>query len=136
MYTALIPLCMCSLQLPCHYTFMCCRMKVVAEGAVSVFLDHYVTARVARTTFGVHIRPLYDARDVEHRRRINKVFTDSAGDKHVPGAFSVILAKVSRLTPIVFTTPNMIFRVLVCQRTRSLARRTGEISRRSQIYPQ
>jgi hypothetical protein len=70
-------------------------MKAVADGAVSFYLDHYVTTRVARTTFGVHVRPLYDARDIEHRRRINKVFTDSAGDKRVPGAFSVILAKVN-----------------------------------------
>ena len=69
-------------------------MKAVADGAVSFFLDHFVTARVARTTFGVHVRPLYDPSNPEHRQRSNKVFTDSAGDKRLPGAFSVILARV------------------------------------------
>ena len=74
MYTALIPICECSLQLPCHFTLMYHRNKAVADGAVAFYLHRFVITRVARTTLGVHMRPLYGAKDIEDQHRNNKSF--------------------------------------------------------------
>ena len=74
------------------------RGKAVANGAVSFLLDHLVSMRVARTTFGTDIHHAFDPSNAQHRLRSGKVVLNSAGEKLVPQAFDVILAKVGQVT--------------------------------------
>jgi hypothetical protein len=78
----------------CGYTLTNISGKAVADGAISFFLDHLVSVRVARTTFGSEIRRFFDSSDPEHQRRLGKVITDVAGDCTLAKAYDVILAKV------------------------------------------
>lgn len=68
--------------------------KVVADGAVSFYLDRLVTARVARHTYGVPCYVLYDSADLEHLSRSPSVFVDADGEEYLPNVFSSILTKV------------------------------------------
>jgi hypothetical protein len=66
----------------------------VAEGAVGFFLDHYVSARVARFTYGVYCNNRYDPSNPEHVRRKGKVYNDPSGTKFIPGGFLPHVTKV------------------------------------------
>lgn len=70
------------------------RNKAVAEGAVSFFLQHFVSVRVARLTYGTICACEYDGDDPEHRIRRGRVFVKPSGRQCVPDAFAVILSKV------------------------------------------
>ena len=83
---------LCLVPLECHLTL--CRGKAVADGAVSFFLHHLVTACVARVTYGVEISSKFDPNNAEHVHRSSTVYTDVAGEQRVPRGYSVILAKV------------------------------------------
>lgn len=69
------------------------RNKAVADGAVSFYLDHFVSARISKHTHGIEIYAYYDAGDAEHRARTTSV--DAAGLLLVSGRFSDILNKVN-----------------------------------------
>jgi len=69
--------------------------KAVAEGAISYKLDHSVTSRVSRYTYGIKCCKLYDSNDPEHISRKHTCFTRPSGTVNVNGYFSVILEKVS-----------------------------------------
>ncbi|EEB96453.1 hypothetical protein MPER_04412, partial [Moniliophthora perniciosa FA553] len=71
--------------------------KAVADGAVSFYLDHCVSARVSRFTYGVECSVVYNHSNPEHRRRSNTTYTNAAGVRMVPGAFSTILPKGTRV---------------------------------------
>ncbi|KAE9395089.1 hypothetical protein BT96DRAFT_163469 [Gymnopus androsaceus JB14] len=43
--------------------------KAVSDGAVSFYLDHYVTGRVSRWSYGLKCWTRYNAHDTEHQRR-------------------------------------------------------------------
>ena len=73
------------------------RGKAVADGAVSFFLDHYISVRVARVTLGIKLSLLYDKNKEDHRRRSNDTWANAAGTKLVKNSFRVILAKVKRI---------------------------------------
>ncbi|KAG1811069.1 hypothetical protein EV424DRAFT_1570813, partial [Suillus variegatus] len=46
-----------------------CTAQVVAKGAVSYFIDHLVSTRVARFTYGTESIALFNPSDMEHRAR-------------------------------------------------------------------
>ncbi|KAF8907433.1 hypothetical protein CPB85DRAFT_1254346 [Mucidula mucida] len=71
--------------------------KAVADGAISFYLDHFVTTRVANLTYGVEIDVECDADDLEHRARYHTSYYDATGLRYVPGAFSSILKKGTRI---------------------------------------
>lgn len=68
--------------------------KAVADGAVSYFIDHLVSSRVARYTYGTECSVPYSPFDAEHRARQKQVFRSASGILALPRAFSSILAKV------------------------------------------
>jgi len=71
------------------------RGKAVADGAVSFLIDHFVSARVARTTFGTDIHHVFEPFNRQHQLRSDSAFTNLAGEKLLPKGFDVILAKVN-----------------------------------------
>ncbi|EEB95630.1 hypothetical protein MPER_05365, partial [Moniliophthora perniciosa FA553] len=71
--------------------------KAVADGAVSFYLDHHVSARVSRFTYGIEVLVPYDESNREHRRRSHTTFVNAAGVRMVPGAFSAILPQGTRV---------------------------------------
>lgn len=75
--------------------------KAVADGAISFYLDHFVTTRVAKYTYGIPCNVPYDPSKPEHLSRASDCFTGPSGKIKVPGAFSTILKSVR----FVLTTP-------------------------------
>ncbi|KAF9029411.1 hypothetical protein BDZ89DRAFT_1091791 [Hymenopellis radicata] len=71
--------------------------KAVADGAISFYLDHFVSARVANLTYGVGIGITFDCDDPEHLQRSHQTYYDAAGVRCVRGAFSCILEKGTRV---------------------------------------
>ncbi|OSC99572.1 hypothetical protein PYCCODRAFT_1394827 [Trametes coccinea BRFM310] len=71
--------------------------KAVAEGAVSFYLEGFVSARVIKTTYGTEVDVEYDESDPEHRLRKHKQFTRSSGRIMLPDAFSTIISKGTRV---------------------------------------
>ncbi|KAM6497416.1 hypothetical protein JOM56_007889 [Amanita muscaria] len=67
--------------------------KAVADGAVSYYLDHYVSARVSKYSYGLKINALFDPTDREHARRKHTKFMQADGEYRIPGGFSTILNK-------------------------------------------
>ncbi|KAJ7578258.1 hypothetical protein C8J56DRAFT_359740 [Mycena floridula] len=67
--------------------------KAVADGAVSFYLDHFVSIRVSRGTYGVSCDLDYDSSDPEHYDRRKTAQYDEAGNLNLPNCFSVILPK-------------------------------------------
>jgi hypothetical protein len=70
--------------------------KPVADGAVSFHIDHLVTSRVARATYGIEIYKHYNPGDPEDYARRHTQFTDAAGHRCIPNQFSSILMKVTK----------------------------------------
>jgi hypothetical protein len=68
--------------------------KPVADGAVSFHIDHLVTSRVARATYGVEVYDDYDPQDPEDYARRHTQFIDPAGRPSIPNQFASILMKV------------------------------------------
>ncbi|KAI0629325.1 hypothetical protein C8Q77DRAFT_1220485 [Trametes polyzona] len=62
--------------------------KAVAEGGVSFYLAHVVSARIMRTTFGVNTSTRYKANDPEHAARVKTKFVRPSGKWVIPGAYS------------------------------------------------
>ena len=75
-------------------TYTASSNKAVADGAVSFYLDHIVSVRMARFTYGTEIITPYLPSDPEHIQRAHTKFTDMSGELMVPNAFDTILAKV------------------------------------------
>ncbi|KAJ7628237.1 hypothetical protein DFH06DRAFT_1480634 [Mycena polygramma] len=67
--------------------------KAVADGAVSFYIDHHVSVRVARFTYGVQISEPYDQKRTEHTTRYKSSFLGSDGQFLVPCKFDPILRK-------------------------------------------
>jgi len=72
--------------------------KAVADGAVSYFIDHLVSSRVARYTYGTECSVPYSPFDTEHRARQKQVFRSASGILALPHAFSSILTKGTRVS--------------------------------------
>jgi hypothetical protein len=71
------------------------RNKAVAHGAVSYYLDHRVTTRVSKYTFGVRCGTPYDPDDPEHIERESTKYRSASGVWYIPNAFQTILPRVS-----------------------------------------
>ncbi|KIK43050.1 hypothetical protein CY34DRAFT_804214 [Suillus luteus UH-Slu-Lm8-n1] len=74
--------------------------KAVADGAVSFYIDHLVSSRVARATYGTNCGTLYDSQDLEHLARQHKSYIDIAGDRRIPGYFQSILLKGTQVSEL------------------------------------
>ena len=70
--------------------------KAVSDGAISFYVDRYVSSRISRYTFGVYLHNLYDPTNPEHIKRIRTKMEYPDHEERIPGLFSVILPKVSR----------------------------------------
>ena len=68
--------------------------KAVADGAVSFYIDHFVSARVSKFAYGTGMYTKYDAHNAEHKRRENTTFTTPEGYLGIGGIFNVILPQV------------------------------------------
>ncbi len=92
---------------PTHHSRMPSRSnKAVAEGAVSFHLDHNVTARVMRMTYGVICNIDYVESNPEHvARKLMKIGRPS-GRVVLPNAFSSILNKVHLMEQSIFQADN------------------------------
>ncbi|PFH48898.1 hypothetical protein AMATHDRAFT_5370 [Amanita thiersii Skay4041] len=67
--------------------------KAVPEGAVSYHLDHCVTSRMSKFSYGIRADEIYDPKNAEHRARESKVICKPNGERRVPDGFTTILAK-------------------------------------------
>ena len=72
-------------------------VKAVADGAASFYIDHYVTARVAKASYGMKCNHVLDYSKEGHVKRISFSFTSPSGARRVPGAFQTILKKAGVL---------------------------------------
>ncbi|KAH9933537.1 hypothetical protein B0H21DRAFT_83076 [Amylocystis lapponica] len=72
--------------------------KAVADGALSFYLDHFVSVRVARVTYGAQCNTTFNPSDSEHKRRSHKVITRPWGKKSLADGFLVILEKGTRVS--------------------------------------
>ncbi|EKM53451.1 uncharacterized protein PHACADRAFT_148058 [Phanerochaete carnosa HHB-10118-sp] len=71
--------------------------KAVAEGAVWFFLEHFVSVRVARLTYGTTCVIEYNPQDSDHIKRRGKAYMRPSGRMVIPNAFNLILAKGTSL---------------------------------------
>ncbi|KAF9465189.1 hypothetical protein BDZ94DRAFT_1307339 [Collybia nuda] len=67
--------------------------KAVADGAISFYIDHAVTCRVSKNTYGVVQQIPYNLNDPEHVERLPFAFIDASGETCLPNSFSVLLPK-------------------------------------------
>ncbi|KAJ7070448.1 hypothetical protein B0H15DRAFT_89843 [Mycena belliarum] len=72
--------------------------KAVADGAVSFHIDHHVSVRVARATYGLSCSVVYMPENREHQTRQANIYRGVKGDLLVPGSFSTILQKGVQVT--------------------------------------
>ncbi|KAF9783759.1 hypothetical protein BJ322DRAFT_1109608 [Thelephora terrestris] len=71
--------------------------KAVAIGAVSYYVDHFVTGRVSKFTYGVPCETQYNPSDPEHMRRAHRLTTDAMGTKRVTGGFRTMLSRGTKV---------------------------------------
>ncbi|KAG2063017.1 hypothetical protein BDR04DRAFT_1111856 [Suillus decipiens] len=74
--------------------------KAVADGAVSFYIDHLVSSRVARATYGIECNTLYDSQDPQHLARQHKSFIQVTGELRIPGHFQSILLKGTQVSEL------------------------------------
>lgn len=68
--------------------------KAVADGAISYNIDHLITTRVAKLTYGVTCGRGFDPSQDDHISRKNTKYCDLDGSWRLPNAFCSILEKV------------------------------------------
>ena len=66
----------------------------MTDGAVSYHIDHRVSVRVSKFTFGIEATRLFDPSNAEHICRPSLVVPSPSGQRRIEGIFSEILAKV------------------------------------------
>ncbi|KAG1856935.1 hypothetical protein C8R48DRAFT_718351 [Suillus tomentosus] len=72
--------------------------KVVADGAVSFYIDHLVSSRVARVTYGIECKRQYNFQDPEHLARQHKAVIDVDGKTYIHEQFESILLKGTQVS--------------------------------------
>ncbi|KAJ7511443.1 hypothetical protein B0H11DRAFT_1955116 [Mycena galericulata] len=72
--------------------------KAVADGAVSFYLDHFVSARISRYTDGIECLTVYQHNNSEHRARASLTERSADGNMMVPKRFSTIIMKNTRVS--------------------------------------
>lgn len=73
--------------------------KAVADGAISFYLDHFVSARVAKLSYGTDVAVPLNLNNPEHRKRRQKAYRNLTGLEYLDDVFSVILPKVRVYQP-------------------------------------
>ncbi|KAH9933533.1 hypothetical protein B0H21DRAFT_699461 [Amylocystis lapponica] len=72
--------------------------KAVAEGALSFYLDHFVSVRIARYTYGVEIYKDFNPYNAEHVKRSHRISTQPSGCRVITGAFHSVLGKGTQVS--------------------------------------
>ncbi|KAM6502892.1 hypothetical protein JOM56_002869 [Amanita muscaria] len=72
--------------------------KVVANGAISFYIDPHVDKRIARYTYGNPCSYIYNPEDPEHLQRRSQVYTSPSSKQYIKGAFDVIVAKGTQVS--------------------------------------
>ncbi|KAI5115452.1 hypothetical protein M0805_008680 [Coniferiporia weirii] len=68
--------------------------KAVADGAVSFFVDQFVSSRIAGVTYGISLGNAYDPNNPEHIKRKEDIYQLlSTGKRMISGQFSTVLKK-------------------------------------------
>ncbi|KAF8632488.1 hypothetical protein AX15_001857 [Amanita polypyramis BW_CC] len=65
----------------------------VAEGSVSFSIDHFVTTRVSRYTYGVEFNPVFKKSNPERVTRAHMCYVNLSGFRQVPNGFATILPR-------------------------------------------
>lgn len=86
--------------------------KAVADGAVAFFLDHRVSARVAKFTYGTRCATQFDRNDPQHKLRASMVVPRPSGRTVLPNAFSAILTKGTAVSETKEFSKNFITEVV------------------------
>ena len=81
------------------------RNKAVAVGAVLFHVDHFVTGRIAKFTYGAPSSIFYQPFNPEHVKREKKSYLDVAGDKVIPSHFATMLSRVCH-HPLLLILPD------------------------------
>ncbi|KAI0318140.1 hypothetical protein OF83DRAFT_1171352 [Amylostereum chailletii] len=71
--------------------------KAVAEGAVSYHIDHFVSTRVAKMTYGSKCTHVFKPGRPDHQKRASKAFFSADGLQMIHGGFTTILAKGTQI---------------------------------------
>ena len=77
--------------------------KAVAVGAVLFYVDHFVTGRISKFTYGASGDSHYHPSNREHVRRKKKTYLDAEGERRVPGHFRSLLLRVRHPPPILLS---------------------------------
>ncbi|TFK64304.1 hypothetical protein BDN72DRAFT_861491 [Pluteus cervinus] len=72
--------------------------KAVADGAVSFYLDRFVSARMSRYIYGMRVNVAFDPLNEEHASRKHKKYVNMTGDARLPDGFDIILSRGARVT--------------------------------------
>ncbi|PPQ99006.1 hypothetical protein CVT24_003488 [Panaeolus cyanescens] len=72
--------------------------KAVAHGGVSYYLDHRVTTRVSKLTFGVRCNVPLNSQDDEHIKRESTKYRSQDGIWRLPNAFETILPRNTQVS--------------------------------------
>jgi len=72
--------------------------KAVSDGAVSFYLSHMVTARIARHSYGTFRNVEYKPALDEHSSRVARLLVRPSGRQLVPNKFEVMLAKGTKVS--------------------------------------
>jgi len=70
------------------------RNKAVAVGAISYYMEHFITGRISRFTYGALYDVIYQPHNPEHVKRKDMSYLGPSGNKLVPGCFRTMLARV------------------------------------------
>jgi len=81
--------------------------KPVAVGAISFYVDRFVTRRISKFTYGAACSAPYHFFDLEHRRRKHLSFLDPAGQRCIPDYFKTMLPQVRRPAPLLIFLENL-----------------------------
>ncbi|KAG2153153.1 hypothetical protein DEU56DRAFT_954958 [Suillus clintonianus] len=74
--------------------------KAVADGAISFYIDHLVSSRVARVTYGIECTNRYDSQNPEHLARRHKTIIGINGEKYLSDCFGSILLKGTQVSEL------------------------------------
>ncbi|KAH9940124.1 uncharacterized protein BXZ73DRAFT_43112 [Epithele typhae] len=71
--------------------------KAVSSGALCYYLERFVTARVARMTYGIEVACEYDPNDPEHTARRTMTYVDARGIVSLSNGFFSMLKRGTRV---------------------------------------
>ena len=71
----------------------------MAIGALSFYIDHFVTSRVAKVSYGTMGSMLYKPNNPEHAKRKKMIWKRPSGDTMISGAFFPVVKRVCLISP-------------------------------------